>query len=48
MNLYFGSSESKLIAYLYSGLAGEINGREPTLDYFITHSGRVVAWQSRL
>jgi hypothetical protein len=34
MNLCFGSIESKLIAYLYSGLAREIDGREPTLEFY--------------
>jgi hypothetical protein len=43
MKLLFGGSEPKLISYLDSDLAGDVDGRKSTSGYLITHSGGVVA-----
>jgi hypothetical protein len=48
MKLCFGGSETKLIAYSDSDLAGDIDGRKSTSGYLVTHSGGAVSWQSRL
>jgi hypothetical protein len=46
MTICFGGKESELISD--SDLAGDIDGRKYTSGYLVTHSGGVVAWQSRL
>jgi hypothetical protein len=48
MKLCFGGNEAKLIAYSASDLAGDIDGRNSTTDYLVTHTGGAVAWQRRL
>jgi hypothetical protein len=39
MKLCLGGSKAKLIAYLDSDLAGDIDGRKSTSGYLVTHSG---------
>jgi ATP-binding cassette subfamily B (MDR/TAP) protein 1 len=48
MKLCFGGSKAKLIADSDSDLAGDIDGKNSTSGYLVTHSGGAVAWQSRL
>ena len=48
MKICFGGSESKLIAFSDSEMAGDVDTRKSTTGYLVTHSGGAVSWQSRL